>query len=194
VPAAVPLRVRQALWQASQQGLSTPELSERFALPPRTVRHLLYQTRQNDSQPPAPAYRTGPQPRDREDRIFHHAASLKQQHRDWGARFIRAVLSESYPAADLPSERNLRRWLRGQGHPPAPAGRRPARPTRAVQPHTRWQIDACDQMPLATGQQISWLKGVDECSGAALGTVIFPPGAVQPSARPRGSGSLARVV
>jgi hypothetical protein len=194
VSRAVALAVRRALWQASQQGLTPSELADRFHLPPRTVRHLLCLARNHAGQMPPPAYHTGPRQRPADQVAFHTALALKQEHPDWGARFLGGVLADAHPDLDLPSERTLRRWLRGLGQPKAPAGRRRERPGRAQAPHQRWQVDACDQMRLATATQVSWLRNADECTGANLGTVVFPPRAVQPGARPHGSGDLAGVV
>ena len=36
-------------------------------------------------------------------------------------------------------------------------------------------MDAVEQLRLANGQQVSWLRWVDEFTGAVLGTVVFPP-------------------
>ena len=38
---------------------------------------------------------------------------------------------------------------------------------RAEHPHDTWEVDAADQKRLANGRMISWLRVVDECSGAA---------------------------
>src|SRR5262249_9100181 len=64
----------------------------------------------------------------------------------------------------------------------------------AQQPHQRWQIDACDQLRLAGGQPFSWLRGADECTGTVLGTVVFPPRAIQPGAAGAGAGAVSPVV
>jgi hypothetical protein len=176
------LPVRRALLAAADQGASTVELASRFSLPARTVRHLLRRARANDGQPTAAAYPCGPRARP-DSPVFDAAQLLKHEHPDWGARFLLGVLADSHPEDTLPSERTLRRWLQGT-HVPAPPGRRPQRLPRASKPHRRWQVDAADQMRLLDGSDLSWLKGMDECSGAALGTVLFPPRAVQPGAGP----------
>jgi hypothetical protein len=36
-------------------------------------------------------------------------------------------------------------------------------------------MDAAEQMRIAGGQGVSWLRLVDECSGAFLATTVFPP-------------------
>ena len=41
--------------------------------------------------------------------------------------------------------------------------------------HETWQVDASERIDLANGTQVSWLRIVDEFSGAVLSTVIFPP-------------------
>jgi len=68
--------------------------------------------------------------------------------------------------------------LVGCGGPePGLTGRRPAIATlRAARPHQVWQIDAAEQVGLRSGQRVSWLRVVDECSGAVLRTVVFPQG------------------
>jgi hypothetical protein len=190
MPRAVPPPVRQALWAAATgPRASTTELAERFGLPARTVRRLL-QSARAAGKPTAPAYHTGPRP-GAASAVCAAALLLKEEHPAWGARFILGVLAESHHEDDLPHERTVRRWFRSRDKVPAPAGRRPERLPRAKKPHQRWQVDAADQMHLADGSDLSWLKGMDECSGAALGTALFPPRAVQPGAGPPGAARLA---
>jgi hypothetical protein len=195
MPAAVNQAIRQALWAASQQGLSTSELAERFDIPARTVRHLLQRGRDNGGQVPLASYSSFAtrDPASAGD-VFRVALELKALHPDWGARFLLGALAKTFPGQPLPSERTLRRWFRGNDQPAAPAGRRRERLARAQVPHGRWQVDACDQMPLASGEQISWLRGVDECTGIVLGTAVFPPGAIQSSASRQDSGAIPYVV
>src|SRR5205814_1983882 len=60
---------------------------------------------------------------------------------------------------------------------PAPTGRRSAGESlRAQRPHETWQIDAAELVRLRSGERVSWLRIVDECSGAVLWTVVFPQG------------------
>jgi len=46
---------------------------------------------------------------------------------------------------------------------------------RATAVHQTWQGDAVDQVRLADGSLVSCLHVVDECSGAFLGSRVFPP-------------------
>src|SRR5262249_37150335 len=187
MPAPIPLSVRRRLYALGQRGWSAQCLSERFAVPVRTVRHLLQRWRQQPAVL-APRYAAGPgrppAPQPARDQVL----ALRQQHPRWGAGSIRVQLRRSQPGLPVPSERTVQRWLRPPGGPPAPAGRCPAAcRSKAAQPHEVWQIDAADQLRLGRGQGASWLRLVDECSGAFLQTSVFPPallGAGGPRRRP----------
>ena len=101
---------------------------------------------------------------------------MRRQHPTWGAGIIRVILTEQHPGRVLPSERTVQRAFVRAGLNPAPAGRRgPGPDRRAERPHETWQVDAADQMDLADGRQASWLRIVDECTGAVLETAVFPP-------------------
>jgi hypothetical protein len=105
---------------------------------------------------------------------FQKAVHMRQQHPTWGAGLIRVFLQEELGAA--PSERTLQRWFETAALSPAPPGRRLSSDAyRARHPHDVWQMDAADQIRLASGQLASWLRLADECSGAVLQTTIFPP-------------------
>jgi hypothetical protein len=173
MPAAVPLPIREALFRASQQGDTTPALVQRFALSPRTVRHLLRQAR-SAGQAQAPHYHCpGPKPL---SALMQQARALRHDHPQWGAPLIRIFLAKNNPQVQVPCGRTIQRWLAQAGLAPAPRGRPPTAYQRACQVHQRWQVDAADQMPLASGDLVSWLRLVDECCGAVLKTVVFPPG------------------
>jgi transposase InsO family protein len=105
--------------------------------------------------------------------------ALRRTHPRWGAGLLRVLLQRDHPDCAIPDARTLQRWLRSAGLGPAPAGRRPTAetpPGRATQPHAVWQMDAAEQIRLQTGQRVSWLRLVDECSGAVLGTNVFSQG------------------
>src|SRR5262249_45465428 len=158
----------------------------RFGLSPRTVRRLVQQA-QPDGQARPPAYRRGPRPASGPPALVAQTCALRQQHPRWGAGLIRVILTHHFPDTDLPCVQTLRRWLARAALAPAPPGRPASASRRATQVHALWQADAADQMPLATGQLVSWLRLVDECSGAVLRTVVFSLG-VQPGGRGGGAG------
>ena len=176
MPRAVPESVRQALWQAHRQGLGTTALAHRFALPARTVRHLLRQARLTQGPLPSPAYRTAAAGPKSSQELVGQVRRCRELHPGWGTDWIRVVLADLNPGVALPSGRTLRRWLEQAGLSPAPAGCRPEGPPRPDAVHEGWQLDAADQMPLATGQPVSWLRIAEECSGAVLDTAVFPLG------------------
>jgi hypothetical protein len=76
----------------------------------------------------------------------------------------------------LPCVRTLQQWFRRVGLGPPPPGRRPAAAVnRATAPHQVWQADAAEEILLGDGTRVSWLRIVDEFTGAVLHTAIFPP-------------------
>jgi hypothetical protein len=176
MPRPVPLSVRQAVLRAARPGTSAGAISRLLGLPASTVRHLLRRLQDRGAAGLRTAYDACGQSQTRpDDPVRQAAVQLRADHPRWGAGRLRVQLRRLFPGQPLPCERTLQRWLRRLDQPPAPAGRPTATAPRARQPHQVWQMDAVEQQPLATGQLISWLRVVDECSGAVLGTVVFPP-------------------
>lgn len=192
MPAPTAAPVRQAIVRRYQRGQHPGVIAQALGLPERTVRHLLYRIRHLGEAGLAPAYRHGDQPATQSaQQLRHQAVALRRQHPTWGAGLIRVVLGRRR-RAELPTERTLQRWFRQAGLGPAPKGRRPTSPdTRASRPHDVWQIDAKELVRLGCGQFVSWLRIVDECSGAVLWTKVFPPGQMAESARGGRTGRTA---
>src|SRR6266853_3397878 len=181
MPAPIPVPVRQAILQRWQKGESVGRLAEELDLSPRTVRHLVRRLAQRGRLGLHPDYarcatKAGPKP----SAMFLKVVQMRQQHPTWGAGLIRVLLQEERVAC--PSERTLQRWFRCAALVPAPPGRRPSSDAyRARRPHEVWQMDAAERIALGSGERVSWLRLVDECSGAVLQTTIFPPGVLEPS-------------
>jgi hypothetical protein len=174
MPRSIPVPVRRALLRGFQKGVSVPVLAARFDLPPRTVRHLI-QTLRNERDV-SPAYQRCGRREAMPTDLIAEGMRLRQQHATWGAGLIRVLLQEAHPQEEIPCVRTLQRWLLRLQADPAPPGRKPFQESqRAQRPHEIWQMDAAEQKRLKTGQQISWLRIADECSGAVLKTVVFPP-------------------
>jgi hypothetical protein len=171
MPAATPLPIRAALWRAAQADpdADTAALAAQFGLPERTARHLLRSFRAG-AGPHPPRYRAGGASADADHVAY--VVALRRDHPRWGAGVLRVHLARRFPGAALPHPRTIQRWLARAGLAPAPAGRR--RGPRAGAPHDAWQIDAADQIALASGQLVSWLRVTDEHSGAVLLTRVFP--------------------
>lgn len=171
-PIAVP--IRQVMFRRWQAGESVAGLAEAFGLAQRTVRHLVRRFRQHGEQGIAPSYRR-PASAPAEP-LVQAALELRQAHPTWGAGLIRVWLAQQHVGSRLPSERTLQRWFRRCDLAAAPPGRRPGgKRSRARQPHEVWQIDASERLKLQTQRQASWLRMVDEHSGAVLATTVFPP-------------------
>jgi len=195
MPAAVPQPVRQTLWHLHQRGLDTATIAARLHLAPRTVQRLRRDF--GRAQQPRPAgYRPGPgRPTATTASLRQLLVHWRQEHPHWGAPYLRLRLQAAFPDLPWPSSRTLQRWLAAAQLPPAQAGRPPATQyQRAGQPHQTWQLDATDQMSLADGSGVSWLRLVDEASGAFLRTVVFPLATLWPGSRPgRPAGPAADV-
>lgn len=193
MPTALSPTKRQALWNAAQHGLTTDELARRFHLSARGVRQLLKLGRENNGVIPLPRYRPRSAPETAHSRVKQRALALKQEHPEWGTRYLRGVLVQQLPTESICEERTLRRWFQQARQPVAKPGRSRAA-DRVTVAHQRWQIDACDQMPLQDGTLISWLRAVDECTGAVLGTKVFSLGSVRSGRADAGAGAIPAVV
>jgi len=200
MPRATELPLRLAIAQMARLGASPPEIARQLDLPLSTVRDLARRALQAEAGDQsladlAPRYHDcgrhpGPDPP-----LLEAVLDLRRQHPRWGALRIRVELTRIAPDAEIPSDRALRRWLHRHGLAPAPPGRpRATSWHRAERPHQTWQVDAADQKRLATGRMISWLRVVDECSGAALHSRVFPPRLLRPGARGAGAGRVAELL
>ena len=175
MPAPIPQPLRRLIQQRASRGQTAAAIALAMNLCPRTVRQLLQRfASQADSI--EPAYQPGPgQPADQHP-LYALALALRTEHPSWGAGYLRVRLAETANPAELPSERTLQRWFLQLQQPPAAPGRHPPTKTdRATAPHGTWQMDAVEQLRLGSGEGVSWLRLVDEYSGAFLGTTVFPP-------------------
>ena len=190
MPKPVPVPIRQKIWERAQQGEGSASLAAAFDLPARTVRHLLKRLRDLGEAGLATGYRPPPSPPHAKSHEIRRAVLAQRlEHPTWGAGIIRVALVEERPEVDWPQVRTMQKWLRQAGLGPAPPGRRPGRSrSRATRPHQTWQIDACEQIGLKDGETVSWLRVVDEATGAVLGTVVFPPRLLDPGRPPRDPG------
>ena len=194
MPAPLTDAVRRRLFALWQKGTSPAALARQLRLPPRSVRRLCHAFDQRGAAALAPAS-PRPQPAT-PGPALQQALLLHKQHPTWGAPYLRLRLAHLRPElVPLPSARTLQRWFQRQRQPPAPPGRKPAAdPPRARQAHAVWQMDAVEQLRLATGEQVSWLRWVDELTGAVLGTAVFPPRHLRASPRDgRPAGRAAAV-
>lgn len=191
MPRSVPLVVRQAIFQRWQKGVPVSTLAEEMDLSERTVRNLVRRFVQRGQQGLSADYaRCATKAAPKSGVAFQRAMQMRQEHPSWGAGLIRVLLTEELKAS--PSERTLQRWLRQTKQTPAPPGRRPSSDAyRARRPHEVWQMDAAEQMVLAGGQGVSWLRLVDECSGAVLQTAVFPPKVLEPGGTVRRAKRVA---
>lgn len=193
MPRPVPLPVRQKLFERHQRGESVADLAEAFGLPARTVRGLCQRFRTDGPDGVAPRYAAPSGAAAGTPEEWRAVAlQMRHDHPTWGAGLIRVLLRDQCPDRTWPSERAIQRWLKAAGLAPAPPGRSPGGSvSRATTTHHTWQVDAAEAMDLADGSGVSWLRVVDEFSGAVLRTTVFPPAAVAAGGRGGGAGRPA---
>jgi len=195
MPAPVPYPLRLAIARRQQHGQSSAAIAQILGVSVRTVRHLVARYRANGESALLPDYRRSDLPPGQTDhQLRDQALGLRRDHPTWGAGLIRLQLRRRGCRGPLPTERTLQRWFHQAGLGPAPKGRRPATVAgggRAKRPHDVWQIDAKEQIRLRDGQRVSWLRVVDECSGAVLWTKVFPPGPLAASSADVRTGRIA---
>ncbi len=195
---AISVPLREEIWKRSQQGASCPEIARQLGLSPRTVRHLVTTFRQRQGKLEPEYDQCGPEQSQRADPIRDAAVLLRQEHPQWGAGLIRTMLLEQFDGVRLPAVRTFRRWLHQEQLS------RQSRPTlvraqtemlpRAQRPHRVWQIDGVEQLPLTCGEQVCWVRAVDEHTTAVLGTVVFSPKLSGLCGSRTGLGSSERLV
>ena len=194
MPRPIPAPVRRAVFRLWEQGQAPGPIAEALGLPAVSVRRLIRRFRLRGVDGLAPDYPTAPDDPAPTSDLARAALRLRREHPTWGAGLIRVQLLGEDRDGPLPSVRTLQRWFLRADLAPAPTGRRPrGGGARATTPHETWQMDAKDHIGIRTGEQVSWLRLVDECSGAALWTAVFPPREVEPGpvlgrARPTASG------
>ena len=196
MPKSVPVPVRQKLWERASRGESVASLADAFGLSPRTVRHLLKRCRDQGASGLIPSYAPPPSPPHAHPETIRQAVlALRRDHPTWGAELIRAILGEAQPQLAWPTPQAIRRWFRAADLARAPAGRRAgASRTRAEQPHQTWQIDASEHIRLADKSEVSWLRILDEATGAVLRTDVFPPRLLESGRPSRHPGDAEAVV
>lgn len=185
MPQPHPSAVRQAIFRLSGQGIVPADIARQLDLPTSTVRLLLHRFRDRGAAALRPDYQAcGRHQASRPSVWLPTLLRLHGERPRWGAGRLRVELAELCPHQTLPCPRTLQRWLRRQNVRPARPGRPSAAETgRSRQPHEVWQMDAVEQLPLATKEQVSWLRIADEASGAVLQTAVFPPEPLQSGVR-----------
>jgi transposase len=181
MPRPIPVPVRRTVIRLWEQGRTPAQIAEALGVPRPTVHRLIRRFRRRGAAGLAPDYRRAPDREGAPSDLMNAVWRARREHPTWGAPLIRLHLLEQAWAEPVPSARTLQRWLLRGDLAPAPAGRR-ARSDyrRAAAPHQTWQMDAKELVDLQNHDLVSWLRLIDECSGAALGTAVFPPRPVEP--------------
>lgn len=182
MPAAVPVPLREAIIDSHQGGESLGAIATRLELSYWTVRKLWRRYRTGGKAGLKPAYaRCGSRRARRTDKVYRAAIWLKRGHPQWGGGLIRVVIEAKWPTVQVPSVRTVQRWFREAGVARrARHHKRAGVIPRAQAAHETWEIDAKEQIKLASGEQVSWCLVTDERSGAVLAGEVFPPATLDP--------------
>jgi hypothetical protein len=192
MPTPIPLPLRQQILTLHAQHYTQKQIAKRLHCHPRTVRRLLQRFLQHGTEGltvhyDSTAHRKSSLPALWREELFAWA----QAHPTWGAPYLRIQLTQRYPDIPWPSARTIQRWLAPSREQPASPGRKPQTVhLQATQVHQVWQVDAVDQLKLRSSQLVSWLRFVEEASGAILQTTVFSLRILCPS----GSHSSAKGV
>ena len=175
MPRPIPVPIRHTVFRLWEQHHTPVPIAQTLGLSCVTVRRLVRRFRLRGVDGIAPDYsRTHPA---LDSDIAKAAVRWRREHPTWGAGLIRVPLRQEASGRPLPSTRTLQRWFLPADLAPAPAGRRTNAPDRrATVPHETWQRDAQERISIKTGEQVSWLRLVDEGRGAALWTAVSPLG------------------
>jgi hypothetical protein len=178
MPKPIPVPIRRLIFTRMQDGQPPTQIARELGLALRTTENLCRRFRDRGEAGIRPDYHApAHQPHAYAAEVRSGVLAYRRDHPRWGAGWIRVVLAQEHPEMPVPAERTVRGWLQAAGLGPPPQATRSERRVyhRATRPHECWQIDAAEKVPLADGSTVSWLRIVDECSGAVLATAVFPP-------------------
>jgi len=116
MPRAIPVAVRQQIWQRHQHGESTTELAIAYGVWPRAVRALLSRLRVAGLEAMRPNYHAPAPPPHAKPAICRATViQLRREHPTWGAAWLLTVLRQQFPERPWPVPRTCQRWLKAAG-------------------------------------------------------------------------------
>jgi hypothetical protein len=176
MPGALPMPLRHQIMEQKSRGNSLLVLSGQLHCSYATVRNIWKRFQAEGVQGLMPHYdRCGPLKPNRNDLIYRAALWLKRLHQLWGASFIGLMLQERYPYRFIPTARTLQRWFKAQGLYKVKSCFPATQQVWAERVHDIWQVDAKEQLHLASAEKACYLTLVDEKSGCLLRAFVFPP-------------------
>src|SRR5215475_5223114 len=137
MPRAIPVAIRQQLWERHRRGESTATLAVAYGVSPRAVRALCRRLRLGGVEALRPCYHAPPPPPHAKPAACRaEVLQLRREHPTWGAAWLLTILRQRFPDRPWPAPRTAPRWLKAAGLNPAPRGRRPSvNANRATTPH-----------------------------------------------------------
>jgi hypothetical protein len=183
---AISRPVRDEVIQRTHAGESSSQVAEALGVSRRFVRNLVRRFREEGPSALEIHYeRCGPRQPRASGKLVDAVRRMRAEHPAWGAPLMWVKLKKQF-AEHMVSCRTLQRWL-SAGSPSLRSKRPAANVHKAQVPHEVWQVDAAEDIRLASGEKVSWLRLVDECSGAFVWTEVFSPAPLEPGAGRRGA-------
>lgn len=194
MPEATHPSIRTNIVREYLSGKCLQDISHEQGVPYRTVRRLSKLYREGGWDNLVPRYRQcGKSKAERSYRMRRICCWLKRKHPQWGAPFIRTILTERYPGVPLPCARTMQYWFHSASLDTGPASLplpKPENPKPRF-PHQKWEVDAKENIVLGDGSLACYLTMADVASGAFLEGVVFPPLENEPG-KPQRSPGKAR--
>lgn len=177
---AISASLRLEIINARQkEKLSYRSLAERFKVNYNTVRRLILLHQQKGKLALSPNYSNCGRPiNSNAEKAYRLVRLIRYFHPQWGVPYILMRIEIAFPNLDLQSIRHYQRRLKKDfyRHKVA-AATIPREPVfnDVRLPHDEWQIDAKEQIKLASGTRTCYLNVTDKKTNALLKAKTFPP-------------------
>ena len=162
-----------------KENLSYRALSDRYKVSYHTVRNLCLSYEEQGESALVPDYSNcGRKISPSSEKAYRLVRLISHFHPSWGVPYIVTKIGIDYPELTLQSVRTYQRRLKKdcpKVEIPPPKVPREDLINDVRQVHDEWQMDAKEQIKLASGQEVSYMNITDTKSNALLKAKPFPP-------------------
>jgi len=175
---ALAIHIREQIIEEKESGKTLISISQDKNLSYETVKRIWRLYKKEGIEGLKPKYSNCGPKQPKFYKMYRISVFLKRkysEHSEWGAPFIRCILSKRFPDEDIPTDRTMQNWFKKHGLN-KPRTSRPVvtkEEKRVDKVHDCWQIDAKENLVLEEEGKASYLTTVDVKSGIALEAPIF---------------------